>query len=256
MSIKRNTLSAAALCVAAVFSGAQTPPPPADLGQFKDLEQMARQFTGDSNTVAGDSSSNVMLFVSLSMPTAVLKELASQASDAGIPMVLRGFAKAPGQVEAVNPTLTTERITEALTSGMVGSTKSPSWAVDPEAFKTFGINRVPALVVAHQRLPGASCQKDAMLGEKGEKLGQSCASDWDAAVIYGDTSLHESLRRATQSKSPEVVQLAQASLARLRGQEPVRQTTNAPVSTPVRATAPQQTAPQSSQRSSGEIRIR
>jgi type-F conjugative transfer system pilin assembly protein TrbC len=191
----RNILCAAAMCTASVFSSAQVPPPPADLGQFKDLEQMARQFTGGAS-VSGESSSGVMLFVSLSMPPAVLRELADQAADAGIAMVLRGFAKAPGQIEAVNPTLTTERINALLTTGLTGSTKSPSWAVDPEAFRTFGINRVPALVVAHQRLPGSSCAKDAMLGEKGAKLGQSCASEWEAAVVYGDTSLHESLRRA------------------------------------------------------------
>lgn len=251
MSLMQNTLSAVALCVTCAFSSAHGQ----DIGQFKDLEQMARQFTEGSTTVAGESSSNVMLFVSLSMPTAVLKELATQAADAGIPMVLRGFARAPGQVEAINPTLTTERITEALTTGLVGSTKSPSWAVDPEAFKTFGINKVPALVVAHQRLPGASCQKDAMLGAKGASLEKTCASEWDAAVIYGDISLYESLRRASQSSNPEVVKLAQASLARLRGQSPTKNTEATPVvSMPSKPAA--QTASQPTQRNSGGIVIR
>lgn len=247
MTRHAKKLAVMALCGFSMLAHAQTP----DLGQIKDLEQMARQVMTGQVNVAGESASNVMLFVSLSMPAPVLKELAAQAADAGIPMVLRGFAKAPGQLEAVNPGLTTERINEVLTSGLVGTTKSPSWSVDPESFKTFGIDRVPALVVAHQRLPGPSCQRDAMAGAPIANLEKSCASQWEAAVIFGDASLHESLRRATQSPHPEVVQLAQSALARLRGQE-VPRATNLPKATVTPDIKPQPAI----QRNAGEIRIR
>lgn len=217
------------------------------LDPVQDLEQMARQFSGA--TVAGEQQSGVMMFVSLSMPPAVLKELARQAAQADVTLVLRGFSKERPNGPPMDMEATTQRITQLLApTGASRETVTGPWAVDPQAFKNFGITKVPALVVARQRLPGPQCQQAAAAGSKGDALGQMCAAEWDASVVYGDVSLNESLRRAARTQDLELARLANRTLERLEGRNNQHRAT--PQASPENTPQPQNRSTQ------GGIRIR
>jgi hypothetical protein len=65
-------------------------PPAMPANRLVDLEALARQFNGGRPAVQ-KTGSDLMVFVSLSMPEHVIKALARQAKEAGAVMVLRGL---------------------------------------------------------------------------------------------------------------------------------------------------------------------
>lgn len=111
--------------------------------------------------------SGLMIFVSFSMPDQSLKLLLQQASEANIPVVVRGL---------VNNSLkdTADRLTK-----ITGEINRGGVLVDPLWFTHFNIKVVPAFVVNQ---PSDDCPKN-----------MSCpASSFD--VVYGDVSLMTALQ--------------------------------------------------------------
>ena len=86
----------------------------------------------------------VMLFVSLGMPTASLRRLVHQADRYQIPVLIRGFYK--NNYEA-----TAERIATIIRpkGGKLKNAKG-GFLIDPNWFRQYDIERVPALVVTNQ----------------------------------------------------------------------------------------------------------
>ena len=97
------------------------------------------------------NTSEILLFTSLSVPAASWRQWARDAARVGAPLVLRGVAE--GGLRA-----TVKRIGDRLGSHDAGV------AIDPRLFRLFGIERVPAVVVAPGGVPSCrsrGCSADA-----------------------------------------------------------------------------------------------
>lgn len=88
-------------------------------------------------------STGALVAVSLGMPDGVLGPTLAQASQLGIPVIIRGVWKNVGA--------TRERV-----QALVGHQKLQGISIDPVAFRAFKIKSVPALVV----FDGFPCGKD------------------------------------------------------------------------------------------------
>ena len=158
--------------------------------QIDDLETLARQFNG-GRPVLPKSGSDLMVFVSLSMPEQVLKTLARQAKDAGAVMVLRGLKG--GSWQETWKTLT------ALNQ-VIGA----EWIIHPEGFSQFKVATVPTIVLADGRT--ASVMEDG------------CAEAASYAALAGDVSIEQALGIMKIRGETVISQLAVDRLARIRNQ--------------------------------------
>ncbi len=163
-------------------------PPALPDRRLDDLEALARQFNGGKPALL-KSGSDLMVFVSLSMPEHVLKALARQAKDAGAVMVLRGLKGGSWQV--------TWKTLAALNQGI-----GAEWIIHPEGFRQFKIAKVPAIVLADGRT--ASVMEDG------------CAEAGSYASLAGDVSIEQGLGIMKVSGEPVISQLAAERLSRLR----------------------------------------
>lgn len=131
-------------------------------------------FNGGSN--APKPMSNIVLFTSLTLPDATLRQQLIQSRELGIPLVIRGVL--PQGFEA-----TTQRISELL--GVVhGDGENPptykidgGFAISPDWFKRLDVQAIPALAVIS---PG-TC----------DGLNPCHADNFD--IVYGNVSLGEAL---------------------------------------------------------------
>lgn len=124
------------------------------------------------------SDSELLIFVSFSMPQESLKLWAEQASRLGCPLLLRGF---------VDNDLTK---TTAKTHALFGEKANIEISIDPEKFQKFNIDVVPAVVIV---------ARDKVAIEK-EGVDGSSVSHFD--LVYGDTTLEEALKCIAKSGSP------------------------------------------------------
>ena len=139
------------------------------------------------------NSADIIVFTSLSVPAPSWKQWASEAARIGAPLVLRGVGE--GGMRA-----TVKRIGERIGAHKVGV------AIDPRLFRLFGIERVPAVVVAPGGVPpcrSRGCSDDA-------------APPHDA--IAGNTGLAAALEAIAAEGGPGR-DLARRTLARLRGED-------------------------------------
>ncbi|MDE0052158.1 MAG: type-F conjugative transfer system pilin assembly protein TrbC [Rhodospirillales bacterium] len=85
-------------------------------------------------------TSDILIFMSLSVPAASWRQWARDSAAAGVPLLLRGVGDGglPG---------TAKRIGERLGGAEAGV------AIDPRLFRLFGVTRVPAVVVAPGGVP-------------------------------------------------------------------------------------------------------
>ena len=113
----------------------QTPPLP--------TERHAGELTGPRSGTA-----EVLIFISLSVPPESWRQWARDAAGTGAPLVLRGVGE--GGLPA-----TAKRIGERLGGAEAGpgSGSGAGIAIDPRLFLLFGIERVPAVVVAPGGVP-------------------------------------------------------------------------------------------------------
>ena len=163
--------------------------PPAMPGhRLNDLEAQARQFNG-GRPAQPKSGSDLMVFVSLSMPEHVIQALTRQAKAAGAVMVLRGLKG--GSWQETWKTLT------ALNQGI-----GTEWIIHPEGFKQFKVAKVPTIVLADGRT--ASVMEDG------------CAEAASYAALAGDVAIEQALGIMKVRGEPVISQLAVERLARLR----------------------------------------
>ena len=174
------------------------PPLPAIKAQRPaiDVEGIARRYAENRQAFEGESRAQptLMIFVTLAMPEASLKLLATQAARAGATMVIRGLKD-----DSMRKTL-------AAVQRIIG--KSPvAWQIDPPAFTRFSVHNAPAfvLVTTESRAPltTASCTN-------------GCALDGSFVSVAGDVSLDYALEFIARTR-PAFAGDAQRYLKRLRG---------------------------------------
>jgi conjugal transfer pilus assembly protein TrbC len=162
-------------------------PPALPGNRLDDLETLARQFNG-GRPVLPKSGSDLMVFVSLSMPEHVIRELARQAKDAAAVMVLRGLKGGSWQE--------TWKALAALNQGI-----GAEWIIHPEGFKQFKVVQVPTLVLAD--------------GRKASVMEDGCAEAGSYAALAGDISIEQALGVMKLRGEPTIRQWAVDRLARL-----------------------------------------
>lgn len=129
--------------------------------RISDFANLSRQGTipqAQQRPQSNKSGTDLLIFVSLSMPAAMLKSYTEQAVRFDATLVLRGFVddKASATREAL------ANINQA----------GAAWVINPEPFKTFRITKVPAIVLASSDL--------------GSVTEDGCAQPDKYSVIYGD----------------------------------------------------------------------
>ena len=162
-------------------------PPALPGNRLDDLEALARQFNGGKPALP-KTGSDLMVFVSLTMPEHVIKTLARQAKEASAVMVLRGLKGGSWQE--------TWKTLAALNQGI-----GAEWIIHPEGFKQFKVARVPTLVLADGRT--ASVMEDG------------CAEAGSYAALAGDISIEQALGIMKLRGEPTIRQWAVDRLARL-----------------------------------------
>ena len=163
-------------------------PPAMPANQMVDLEALSSQFNG-GRPATQKTGSDLMVFVSLSMPEHVIRTLARQAKDSGAVMVLRGLKGGSWQV--------TWKKLAALNQDI-----GAEWIIHPEGFKQFKVAKVPSIVLADGRT--ASVMEDG------------CAETGTYAALAGDVSIEQALGIMKVRGEPVISQLAADRLARLR----------------------------------------
>ena len=168
-------------------SGADRQVGPAPLPAERHAARTAAGLAGRPN------SAEIVVFTSLSVPAPSWRQWSREAARIGVPLVLRGVGE--GGMRA-----TVKRIGERIGGAEVGV------AIDPRLFRLFGIERVPAVVVAPGGVPpcrSRGCSDDA-------------APPHDA--IAGNTGLAAALEAIAAEGGPGR-DLARRTLARLRGED-------------------------------------
>jgi conjugal transfer pilus assembly protein TrbC len=163
-------------------------PPAMSARRPVDLEALASQFNGGRPAVQ-KTGSDLMVFVSLSMPEHVIKVMARQAKEAGAVMVMRGLKAGSWQE--------TWKALAALNQGI-----GAEWIIHPEGFKQFRITKVPSIVLAD--------------GNTASVMEDGCARAGSYAALAGDVSIEQALGIMKVRGEPVISQLAVDRLGRLR----------------------------------------
>ena len=163
-------------------------PPALSARRTVDLEALASQFNGGRPAVQ-KTGSDLMVFVSLSMPEHVIKVMARQAKEAGAVMVMRGLKAGSWQE--------TWKALAALNQGI-----GAEWIIHPEGFKQFRIAKVPSIVLAD--------------GNTASVMEDGCARAGSYAALAGDVSIEQALGIMKVRGEPVISQLAVDRLGRLR----------------------------------------
>lgn len=139
------------------------------------------------------AESDLLVFVSLSMPDQMLVQYATQAKRFHAVLMLRGFVDE--KLSATREALTRLNATGA------------QWEISPEPFKTFKINKVPAIVLA--------TAESASVAEDG------CAKPETYTSIFGDIAIVDALDKMSLLGQKRVASLAKARLVadRLAGKQ-------------------------------------
>lgn len=127
---------------------------------------------------------DLMIFVSLTMPDGMLEQYAAQAKRFNATLVLRGF---------VDDKLSTTRDTLARLN-KVGA----QWDISPEPFKTFKIDKVPAIVL--------STASSESIMEDG------CAHPDAYTAVFGDISVYDALDKMYLRGQKRIAVLAKQRL--------------------------------------------
>ncbi len=175
----------------ALPSGAVKVQPLRDLGaavapKQDNLDDLLKQMNTAHQKKPG---TDVMVFVSFSMPDAVLQQLSKQAKEAGAVFVLRGLKE--GSLRK------TQEVARDLNPGGV------EWLIHPELFKPFKIKKVPAIVVAD--------------GGAGEILEDGCSPEATYAAVTGDVSIQAALDVIRRRARPSIANMAEQKLLQMSG---------------------------------------
>lgn len=158
---------------------------PKTCGQLP-LETLENSLAANENNIPQKSNSELLIFVSFSMPKLSLQAWARQATRAGGTLVLRGLVD------------NSMKKTVARIQELLGPDNSTGFTVDPMRFRQFKIESVPAVVVAG--MPDPSCQQPL------------CPVPYD--LLYGDVTLTYSLEKIVEEG--EMATQAEPYLNRLK----------------------------------------
>jgi hypothetical protein len=171
-------------------------------------------------------SGTLRLFVSFSMPKASLERLARDAKDAGIVLTFAGVPKTDAGDEEKKeenppakplPLLNPESLAAFEPLIALGA----SVELHPEAFRTWGVAEVPALLVTP---PAAAVQDSVPFDEESRPAAKStCAASSaepaaPSVLVSGDVTLRHMLE-AAQSEAPHLSLEIAPYLERLAGRE-------------------------------------
>jgi type-F conjugative transfer system pilin assembly protein TrbC len=130
-----------------------------------DFTNLARPGSQTQSAQPKRPSSDLMIFVSMSMPEESLRQYANQAKRFGAVLMMRGF---------VNDKMSDTRETLAKLNP-----SAAEWEINPEPFNTFKIDKVPAIVLA--------TAESASVTEDG------CAKPETYTVVFGDITVADAL---------------------------------------------------------------
>jgi hypothetical protein len=183
--------------------------------------------SGASDTAPAPAKSGTLrLFVSFSMPKASLERLARDAKDAGIVLTFAGVPKTNAGDEEKKegnppakplPLLNPESLAAFEPLIALGA----SVELHPEAFRTWGVAEVPALLVTP---PAAAVQDSVPFDEESRPAAKStCAASpaepaAPSVLVSGDVTLRHMLE-AAQSEAPHLSLEISPYLERLAGRE-------------------------------------
>jgi type-F conjugative transfer system pilin assembly protein TrbC len=165
-----------------------SPAAPATPAGVVDPDRIARQFSDIKGPEKREEETNeLILFVSLSMPTGSLERAARDVKKTSGMLVMRGASRGVGPGKWVESIADMKPMTD--NGGEV--------FLHPDMFDRYNIKKVPALVIAPDAQAG--CTEDA------------CR---EFAVIYGDVSLEYALDQLTERKD-SIGRIARERLALL-----------------------------------------
>ena len=155
--------------------------------QLREMQRSAlpQAKPGDFKPPVATPPAQLMIFVSMSMPENMLKQYAAQAKRFDGVLMLRGFVS--------NKLSETQKNLARLND--TGAT----WEINPEPFNYFGVDKVPAIVLAS---PGYT---QSAAGER--------AKPETFAVIYGDLSVDAALDKFSLGAKDDLAALAKARIA-------------------------------------------
>ena len=136
----------------------------------------------------------LLVFVSLGMPSATLKKLATDAARCGAHLVLRGLKD--------NSFRATALALKALTTDV-----NVGWSIDPPAFKRYAVIDAPTIVMT---LPNVGTD------EPPSSCSNTCANATEIMRVRGDVSISYALKQI-KNRSPRFRADADAYLRRLGG---------------------------------------
>lgn len=155
-----------------------------------DLNGLVRQYAAKNRPPSPQGKTDLMIFVSLSMPEGSLMRLVHQAQQSGAVLVLRGLK---------NNSLKTTA--EALRK--YEQQAKATWQINPPAFTKFGVKAVPTFVLD---------KSDQALSASAD----GCADPGAFAAVAGDVSLDFALEHIARVR-PDLDAMAQGYLAKLQG---------------------------------------
>jgi type-F conjugative transfer system pilin assembly protein TrbC len=127
---------------------------------------------------------DLMIFVSMSMPTQMLEQYAAQAKRFNAVLVMRGFVG--------------DKLSETRAVLQRLNKSGAQWEISPEPFTQFRIDKVPAIVMA--------------TAESASVLDDGCAKPETYASIFGDLPLHDALDKMALRAQPQIAAMAKARL--------------------------------------------
>lgn len=130
-----------------------------------DFANLARPGSQPQGQQPKRPSSDLMIFVSMSMPEESLRQYAIQAKRFGAVLMMRGF---------INDKMSDTRETLAKLNP-----SAAEWEINPEPFKTFKIDKVPAVVLA--------------TAESSSVTEDGCAKPETFTVVFGDIAIKDAL---------------------------------------------------------------
>lgn len=137
------------------------------------LMQRSRSLAQALQSSRAAESSDLLIFVTLDMPSPALRLLTEQAARAGGVLLIRGLRN-----DSMRQTLAEVR--EVLEGGEGAGKPSASWRIDPESFRRFGVMQSPTFVLS-RAVPCTGTCKVARAGEG------------DYLKVAGDVSLDYAL---------------------------------------------------------------
>ena len=161
-----------------------------------DIEGIARRYSENKQAFEGASSTQptLMIFVTLAMPAASLRLIATQAARSGATIVIRGLKD-----DSMQRTL-------AAVKNVIGESKV-AWQIDPPAFARFRVERAPTFVLVAQGSMNPAIDASCKTG---------CERSNTFVSVAGDVSLDYALEFIIRMK-PALAEEAQRYLKRLRG---------------------------------------